>query len=106
MANRLKPLGRRLQSLPDRTLGQSLPVPVAGQNWGKGRGGRPWRRLRDAVLLRDGYCCKACGRVCLPSDLCADHIVNKARGGSDDLDNLQTLCVDCHKVKTARESRG
>lgn len=34
-----------------------------------------------------------------------DHIVNVARGGTDDESNLQSLCVPCHKKKTQQESR-
>lgn len=32
-------------------------------NWGKGRGGRAWLRLKDEILARDNYTCQACGRV-------------------------------------------
>ncbi|MBO5856731.1 MAG: HNH endonuclease [Clostridia bacterium] len=28
-----------------------------------------------------------------------DHIVPRSLGGTDDLDNLQTLCVECHNIK-------
>lgn len=35
----------------------------------------------------------------------ADHILERKRGGTNDLANLQTLCVPCHKDKTARFSR-
>jgi 5-methylcytosine-specific restriction endonuclease McrA len=31
-----------------------------------------------------------------------DHIVEVAEGGSDELDNLQALCICCHRVKTTR----
>lgn len=34
-----------------------------------------------------------------------DHILERARGGTNDLANLQTLCVPCHKDKTSRFSR-
>ncbi|MEW6212537.1 MAG: HNH endonuclease signature motif containing protein [Acidobacteriota bacterium] len=34
-----------------------------------------------------------------------DHIVEVVKGGQNRLDNLQTLCVPCHKVKTARLAR-
>ncbi len=30
----------------------------------------------------------------------ADHIVEVVRGGTNELTNLQTLCVPCHKAKT------
>ncbi|MEG9303316.1 HNH endonuclease signature motif containing protein [Psychrobacter celer] len=32
-----------------------------------------------------------------------DHIINKAKGGSDDPSNLQSLCRKCHRSKTANE---
>ena len=99
---KLKTLSSRLPVTPASRL---KPI-VSADGWGQGRGGRPWRRLRDAVLARDNYTCQHCKRVCLPENLCADHIINKARGGGDDLSNLQTLCTDCHKVKTANESKG
>ncbi|WP_247360100.1 HNH endonuclease signature motif containing protein [Ralstonia pseudosolanacearum] len=34
-----------------------------------------------------------------------DHIVPKARGGTDDDDNLQAINVECHRAKTVRERR-
>jgi 5-methylcytosine-specific restriction endonuclease McrA len=30
-----------------------------------------------------------------------DHIITKARGGTDDPSNLQALCRECHSRKTA-----
>jgi hypothetical protein len=33
-----------------------------------------------------------------------DHIVPLIDGGAHDESNMQTLCVDCHKAKTAREA--
>lgn len=35
----------------------------------------------------------------------ADHIVEIRDGGSNDLGNLQTLCLDCHKRKTRNYGR-
>ena len=32
-----------------------------------------------------------------------DHILSKAKGGTDDLNNLQLLCKECHKKKTQEE---
>ena len=71
------------------------------QSWCQGRGGRPWRRKRDAVLVRDQYTCQVCGQV--SEALEVDHIIPRARGGSDDMTNLRAICVPCHKVKTAKE---
>ena len=68
--------------------------------------GHAWRKLRTQVLERDGYLCQACkakGRITPATDV--DHIVNKASGGTDDIDNLQALCRACHKAKTQAESQ-
>lgn len=69
--------------------------------WGNGRGGRPWRRLVEAVKLRDQYTCQACKRVTDQGE--CDHIIPQAKGGKDDMGNLQWLCGPCHEVKTITE---
>ena len=98
----------KLQTLKPRVASaqQSRVRAVADvpDRWGAGRGGRPWRRKRDTILLRDRYTCQHCGHIGL--DLDVDHILNVARGGTDDDDNLQALCRQCHQAKTAAESRG
>ena len=71
--------------------------------WGQGRGGRPWRRLRDAVAKRDGYTCQICGRLNDEGD--CDHIVPTSIGGKTVMANLQWLCREpCHRLKTEREA--
>lgn len=62
---------------------------------------RAWRTLRRSVLLRDRYTCRVCGALGVNE---VDHIKAKALGGTDDPDNLQAICCDCHKEKTVRES--
>ena len=93
----------RLQILKSRLHVDKPQQPQQQSKWGSGRGGRPWRRLRDKVFLRDNYTCRSCGQVTM--DLECDHIINTAKGGTDDLDNLQSLCIDCHKKKTQTESK-
>lgn len=98
----------RLTALKPRVSepeGRKFSAPVAengNEGWGSGRGGRPWRRRRAAILVRDQYTCQSCGTITL--DLEVDHIVNIAQGGNDDDANLQALCVPCHQSKTAIES--
>lgn len=77
---------------------------VPSKSWGKGRGGRPWRRKRDAVLARDKWLCQPClraGRYTQADEV--DHIVSQADGGTDAFENLQAICCDCHKAKTAED---
>lgn len=52
-------------------------------------------------MLRDHPFCALC--KARPSAF-VDHIVNKARGGTDARDNLQGLCGDCHDAKTRAEA--
>jgi CRISPR/Cas system Type II protein with McrA/HNH and RuvC-like nuclease domain len=54
------------------------------------------KRLR--IYARDGYSCLKCGAK---EDLTIDHIVPISRGGSDDFQNLQTLCFSCNQKKAA-----
>lgn len=68
--------------------------------------GRAWMTRRFEVFARDGFTCKACGRVVNERQAECDHIVRLADGGTDDADNLQTLCRDCHAAKSAAENRG
>ena len=63
-------------------------------------------RIRTQVLNRDGSVCQMCGAV--PGDidlqfperkvrLHVDHIRPRSQGGSDELDNLRTLCSSCNQ---------
>jgi len=61
-----------------------------------------WLATRKAVLLRDSWECRSCGKLCDGRrEAHVDHIVPKRLGGLDDLTNLQTLCVNSHSAKTA-----
>lgn len=68
--------------------------------------GSKWRAIRREILARDcGTCqvCLAAGRFALACDV--DHVRPIWEGGSEtDRANLQSLCDDCHKAKTAREA--
>jgi len=66
---------------------------------------RAHRAWRQAVLTRDAWACRACGRVCSDHrEAHADHIVPISQGGERyDVANGQTLCASCHSRKTARE---
>ena len=86
------------------------------------------RELRRRVRKRDRGICRECGldtnrlrrevrgrgrakklreRGFLPRRSLweLDHVVPLIEGGSHELDNLQTLCVPCHRKKTAAEAR-
>lgn len=80
--------------------------PLRGSSSARGYGGA-WQKLRREILERDRGLCQPCqraGRVTLAREV--DHVLNKARGGTDHPQNLQAICRACHQAKTARESRG
>jgi 5-methylcytosine-specific restriction endonuclease McrA len=40
-----------------------------------------------------------CGAVVMGKSAHVDHILAKSKGGSDEVGNLQTLCVSCHSKR-------
>src|SRR5690606_21260798 len=69
----------------------------------KRRTGR-WLQARNhRIKTRDMWTCQACKRV--TDTLEVDHIVPLAISLDDTDENLQCLCLDCHPLKTAAESR-
>ena len=53
-----------------------------------------WDDIRGEVLKRDGYRCGNCGSS---ENIIVHHIVPLAKGGTNSVNNLRTLCDDCHK---------
>jgi 5-methylcytosine-specific restriction protein A len=89
---RLKTVSNRLSNA--NGAGQTVRV----------RGSR-WQALR-ANWLRDNPLCAHCllnSRVTLADEV--DHIKPLSQGGLEfDQTNLQSLCIPCHKTKTASEA--
>ena len=57
--------------------------------------------MRKEVFKRDNYTCVQCGAKKEDgATLHVDHIIPVSRGGTDELDNLQTLCGDCNLNKS------
>ena len=67
--------------------------------------GYEWTKRRMSVLQRDMYLCQMClkAKRTTPAKE-VDHITPKAEDGTDDYDNLQAICTDCHKAKTKAET--
>jgi hypothetical protein len=59
-------------------------------------------RTRFEVFKRDRFTCSYCGKHPPEVLLEVDHIHPIAAGGSDELDNLTTACVDCNRGKGGR----
>lgn len=66
----------------------------------RGGSGWIWQRTKREVLERDGQRCVACGATGVRFEV--DHIVPLANGGSNELQNLRTLCVPCHRKRQGR----
>jgi len=75
-----------------------------GKNKKKKRNGRtPFTKsIRHEVLKKDDYKCVECGATKEERCLHVDHIIPISRGGTDELDNLQTLCEGCNLAKKNR----
>jgi len=52
-----------------------------------------------ALAERDGWDCHYCGETLDPYTATRDHKTPKARGGSNDLDNLVLSCEACQRRK-------
>ena len=64
-----------------------------------------WERTRQAVFERDGHRCVMCGRA---GRLECDHVTPLEREPGQDVydwNGLQSLCKNCHVIKTRAESR-
>jgi 5-methylcytosine-specific restriction protein A len=57
--------------------------------------GSAWQNISRAVLDRDGHICRYCGG---PAST-VDHIVAKAKGGTDGPSNLVASCRSCNSAK-------
>ena len=58
------------------------------------------KELRVQILNRDKFKCRMCGRSRDEVSLHVDHIVPVAKGGTDEISNLATLCSDCNIGKS------
>jgi 5-methylcytosine-specific restriction enzyme A len=58
--------------------------------------GRAWKRVRDRYIKAHPLCeeCKKNGRLTPVKEV--HHVLPLSRGGSNDFDNLQSLCKSCH----------
>ena len=65
------------------------------KHWGYQKGfNYGYSSRREAVLHRDNYTCQCCGKKNCRLEV--HHIKFKSNGGTDDEENLITLCKECH----------
>ena len=64
------------------------------------------KKQRQATLTRDHHTCQHCGwHDPTAKTLQIDHIKNLKTGGTNNPNNLQTLCKGCHNHKTQQEAQ-
>ena len=64
------------------------------------------KSIRHEVFKRDEYKCVECGATKEETTLHIDHIIPLSQGGTDEMDNLQTLCEACNLAKSNRKWKG
>ena len=79
--------GIRREDIPQRTDLGRLP---------------PYRSHRKLLYGEQGGHCAGCGTHFEPQHLHVDHIIARAKGGTDHASNLQLLCGHCNSVKGDR----
>lgn len=85
-------LDKRLKKVPSSTHGDVPEAIMKGVPGGYGIG---WTAIRRQVLKRDGYRCTKCGRK---TDLHVHHQEHRVGSlNAETLDNLLTLCRQCHR---------
>jgi 5-methylcytosine-specific restriction protein A len=72
-----------------------------GSTTARGYGGR-WTKISKQVLRRDGYRCQLRLPGCSGLATTTDHVIPKARGGTDDPSNLAAACRSCNSAKRDR----
>lgn len=82
---------------PHLLKNSSLHNPIY-KKWGYQQGGNyGFENTKAKVLNRDNYICQHCKGRRKDSKLEVHHIIYRSNGGSDEEDNLITLCHTCHK---------
>ena len=71
--------------------------------WQYQKSNRLDENIRKAVILRDGCKCMECGKV--NTKLEVHHIKPRRLNGSNTLDNLITLCSECHQKTEGKEEQ-
>ena len=98
------PIKPKTVSTPIKSKAQARITDKERGTWVE-RYGKGWYRLRRQVIAANPLCvhCLAKGRPTQAKEI--DHITPISMGGTNDLANLQALCLDCHRRKTAQEAK-
>ena len=76
-----------------------MPSNEKVKHWGYQQGANySFEDTKARVLNRDSYKCQICKGKHRDSKLEVHHIIFRSQGGSDEAENLITLCHTCHKA--------
>lgn len=70
----------------------------------RGCGTRAADTLRRQVNWLGWALCRSCSAIHPAGGIEIDHVLPVIDGGCDSVDNVQPLCIACHRDKTAREA--
>ena len=59
--------------------------------------------MKKEVGARAGWRCEICGET-VTANYEVDHKIHLFKAGSNSIDNLQILCPECHRTKTAEDA--
>jgi hypothetical protein len=96
-----KALRRAHDSVQSQTTEEDRPLETPSSEISKPlkKSGSISLRKRFFVMKRDSFACARCGASGTGVRLEVDHRTPRAKGGSDSIDNLQTLCFECNRGK-------
>jgi 5-methylcytosine-specific restriction protein A len=63
-----------------------------------------WERTRLAIIARDQGVCQLCGLLVIGEGGDIDHVLEKAKGGTDALENLRLTHRSCHAKRHAQDA--
>ena len=61
-----------------------------------------WQKIRIIILRRDNWTCLKCNKKLIGTDATVDHVQPLSRGGTSDINNLQSMCRSCNSSKKDR----
>lgn len=70
-----------------------------------GSGGQHTEEQWQSLAAEYNFCCAACGKLptgIWPDVLTRDHVLPLVNGGTDNIDNIQPLCLSCNASKNMR----
>ena len=96
----------KIQTMGTRVVTAGSKMSVAGRAGATKRTrGSAWMKRRALWLSKHPMCEPCMKEGCVTQAQEVDHIIPLVNGGRDDESNYQSICVECHKKKSAGEAK-